>query len=177
VYLSPQGRPLDHSGVMRLAEETSLVLLCGRYEGIDQRLIDAEVDEEVSIGDIEEVSGGTLPKGFYKYSVTAVLPQGETRLASHRHGAAASNEASLRITWEAIDGALEYRIYGRDAVNFGLLSVVPGNSTSYTDTGASTPDQDKKPDSVVQHFYPALGEVTLNVYYTSRNFYNLGNLK
>ena len=130
-----------------------------------------------AIKNIEEVSGGTLPKGFYKYSITAILPQGETRLASHRHASVTGNAKSLRITWEAINGALEYRVYGRDAVNFGLLSVVPGNSNSYVDTGAATPDQDKKPDSAVQHFYPALGEVTLNVYYTSRNFYNLGNLK
>ena len=60
VYLSPQGARLDHRGVMRLLEEPSLVLLCGRYEGVDQRLIDRCVDEEISIGDFV-VSGGELP--------------------------------------------------------------------------------------------------------------------
>lgn len=60
VYLSPQGARLDHRMVMRLAQSPSLVLLCGRYEGVDQRLIDACVDEEVSIGDFV-VSGGELP--------------------------------------------------------------------------------------------------------------------
>lgn len=51
IYLSPQGRRLDHGKVMELVAEPSLILLCGRYEGIDQRLIDRCVDEEVSLGD------------------------------------------------------------------------------------------------------------------------------
>ncbi|GAB2886616.1 tRNA (guanosine(37)-N1)-methyltransferase TrmD [Uliginosibacterium flavum] len=73
VYLSPQGRPLDHSGVMRLAQEPALVLLCGRYEGVDQRLIDAEVDEEVSIGDFV-VSGGELPAMLLIDAIVRHLP-------------------------------------------------------------------------------------------------------
>lgn len=73
IYLSPQGRPLDHSGVLRLARESSLTLLCGRYEGIDQRLIDAEVDEEVSIGDFV-VSGGELPAMLLMDAIIRLLP-------------------------------------------------------------------------------------------------------
>jgi len=73
VYLSPQGRPLDHAGVMRLAQEPALILLCGRYEGIDQRLIDAEVDEEVSIGDFV-VSGGELPAMLLIDAIVRHLP-------------------------------------------------------------------------------------------------------
>jgi len=73
VYLSPQGRPLDHSGVMRLAQEPALVLLCGRYEGVDQRLIDSEVDEEVSIGDFV-VSGGELPAMLLIDAIVRHLP-------------------------------------------------------------------------------------------------------
>lgn len=73
VYLSPQGRPLDHSGVMRLAQEPALVLLCGRYEGVDQRLIDAVVDEEVSIGDFV-VSGGELPAMLLMDAIVRHLP-------------------------------------------------------------------------------------------------------
>ncbi len=60
ICLSPQGNRLDHAKVVELAEHRSLVLLCGRYEGIDQRLIDACVDEELSLGDYV-LSGGELP--------------------------------------------------------------------------------------------------------------------
>lgn len=73
VYLSPQGRPLDHQGVIRLAAEPGLVLLCGRYEGIDQRLIDDCVDEEVSIGDFV-VSGGELPAMLLMDAIIRLLP-------------------------------------------------------------------------------------------------------
>lgn len=73
VYLSPQGQPLDHAGVVRLAQEPSLTLLCGRYEGIDQRLIDAEVDEEVSVGDFV-VSGGELPAMLLMDAIIRLLP-------------------------------------------------------------------------------------------------------
>lgn len=73
IYLSPQGRPLDHAGVVRLAQDPGLILLCGRYEGVDQRLIDAEVDEEVSIGDFV-VSGGELPAMLLMDAVIRLLP-------------------------------------------------------------------------------------------------------
>lgn len=73
VYLSPQGAPLDHAGVMRLVQEPGLVLLCGRYEGVDQRLIDRVVDEEVSIGDFV-VSGGELPAMLLIDALVRQLP-------------------------------------------------------------------------------------------------------
>lgn len=60
IYLSPQGKPLTHQRVMQLSEYFGLVLLCGRYEAIDQRLIDSCVDEEISLGDFV-LSGGELP--------------------------------------------------------------------------------------------------------------------
>ena len=59
VYLSPQGRPLTQRRVHQLAALPRVVLLCGRYEGVDERLLQAEVDEEVSIGDYV-LSGGEL---------------------------------------------------------------------------------------------------------------------
>jgi len=59
IYLSPQGRKLDHEKVMELAGRTAVTLLCGRYEGIDERLIERQVDEELSIGDYV-LSGGEL---------------------------------------------------------------------------------------------------------------------
>jgi len=59
VYLSPQGLKLDHRKVMALAAERALTLLCGRYEGVDERLLRRRVDEELSLGDFV-LSGGEL---------------------------------------------------------------------------------------------------------------------
>jgi tRNA (guanine37-N1)-methyltransferase len=60
IYLSPQGRQLTQSAVRELANEDALILIAGRYEGIDERFIEAHVDEEWSIGDYV-LSGGELP--------------------------------------------------------------------------------------------------------------------
>lgn len=60
IYLSPQGKPFSHLKAEQLAEEEGLILLCGRYEGIDERVLESQVDEEISIGDFV-VSGGELP--------------------------------------------------------------------------------------------------------------------
>lgn len=60
IYLSPKGARLTQEKVISLAEEEHLVLLCGHYEGIDQRAIDLFIDEEVSIGDYV-LTGGELP--------------------------------------------------------------------------------------------------------------------
>jgi len=59
IYLSPQGRKLDHGKVMALSKECALTLLCGRYEGVDERLLARRVDEELSLGDFV-LSGGEL---------------------------------------------------------------------------------------------------------------------
>jgi tRNA (guanine37-N1)-methyltransferase len=59
IYLSPQGRKLDHAKVMELAGRSAATLLCGRYEGVDERLVRRRVDEELSIGDYV-LSGGEL---------------------------------------------------------------------------------------------------------------------
>ncbi len=60
IYLSPQGKVLNQSKVKELSKENHLILLCGHYEGIDQRVIDEIVDEEISIGDYV-LTGGELP--------------------------------------------------------------------------------------------------------------------
>lgn len=60
IYLSPQGKVFNQNMAKSLAKESHLILLCGHYEGIDQRLIDEIVDEEVSIGDYV-LTGGELP--------------------------------------------------------------------------------------------------------------------
>ncbi|MBI5781143.1 MAG: tRNA (guanosine(37)-N1)-methyltransferase TrmD [Rhodocyclales bacterium] len=73
IYLSPQGRRLDHAEVMRLAARPAFILLCGRYEGIDQRVIEAEVDEELSIGDFV-LSGGELAAMVVLDAVIRQLP-------------------------------------------------------------------------------------------------------
>jgi len=73
VYLSPQGRRLDHEAVVELSARPGLVLLCGRYEGIDERLIERQVDEEISIGDYV-LSGGELPAMTLIDAVVRLLP-------------------------------------------------------------------------------------------------------
>lgn len=60
IYLSPQGKTLNQAKVEELAKEEHLILLCGHYEGIDQRVIDKIVDEEISIGDYV-LTGGEIP--------------------------------------------------------------------------------------------------------------------
>ena len=60
IYLSPQGKTLNQNKVEELAKEKHLILLCGHYEGIDQRVLDEIVDEEISIGDYV-LTGGEIP--------------------------------------------------------------------------------------------------------------------
>nr|WP_197714796.1 tRNA (guanosine(37)-N1)-methyltransferase TrmD [Maliibacterium massiliense] len=73
IYLSPQGRPLSDARVRALAKEPALVLLCGHYEGVDQRVIDALVDEEISIGDYV-LTGGELPAMVLIDAVARQIP-------------------------------------------------------------------------------------------------------
>ncbi len=73
IYLSPQGRRLDQVAVVDLAARPGMILVAGRYEGIDQRVIDGEVDEEWSIGDYV-LSGGELAAMVMMDAVIRVLP-------------------------------------------------------------------------------------------------------
>ncbi len=73
IYLSPQGRKLDQQGVLELAQQDQLILVAGRYEGIDERLIETEVDEEWSIGDFV-LSGGELPAMTLMDAVIRLVP-------------------------------------------------------------------------------------------------------
>jgi len=73
IYLSPQGGRFTQDTARRLAGRERLILLAGRYEGIDERLIDMEVDEELSIGDYV-LSGGELPVLVVMDAVTRLLP-------------------------------------------------------------------------------------------------------
>ena len=73
IYLSPQGKPLNHAKVMELSQLDGLILLCGRYEAVDQRLIDRYVDEEISLGDFV-LSGGEIPAMGLMDAVIRQLP-------------------------------------------------------------------------------------------------------
>ncbi|MDI3323057.1 tRNA (guanosine(37)-N1)-methyltransferase TrmD [Pontibacterium granulatum] len=73
IYLSPQGRRLDHNGVQELATRKKLILVAGRYEGIDERLIETEIDEEWSLGDFV-LSGGELPAMTMIDAVSRLVP-------------------------------------------------------------------------------------------------------
>ena len=99
IYLSPQGAPLTHGKVMALAEAPALVLLCGRYEGIDQRLIDRCVDEEISLGDFV-LSGGELPAMVLLDAIVRQLP-------------GALNDADSAIEDSFVDGLLDCPHYTR----------------------------------------------------------------
>jgi tRNA (guanine37-N1)-methyltransferase len=73
IYLSPQGKKLDQRGVKQLSENESLILVAGRYEGIDERIIEAEIDEEWSVGDYV-LSGGELPAMILMDAVARFVP-------------------------------------------------------------------------------------------------------
>ncbi|MDH5765220.1 MAG: tRNA (guanosine(37)-N1)-methyltransferase TrmD [Gammaproteobacteria bacterium] len=73
IYLSPQGQPLTQQVVQELAQQPGLILIAGRYEGIDERIIEMEVDEEWSIGDYV-LSGGELPALVMIDAVARMIP-------------------------------------------------------------------------------------------------------
>jgi tRNA (guanine37-N1)-methyltransferase len=99
LMMSPQGVPLTHRNVMRFAAEPGLVLLCGRYEAIDQRLIERCVDEEVSLGDFV-LSGGELPAMALMDAVVRQLP-------------GVLNDAQSAVQDSFVDGLLDYPHYTR----------------------------------------------------------------
>lgn len=99
IYLSPQGKKLDQQGVEKIAAYQSLVLLAGRYEGVDERLIDTEIDEEWSIGDYV-ISGGELAAMVLIDAVTRLLP------------GALGHEGSAQVD-SFVNGLLDYPHYTR----------------------------------------------------------------
>lgn len=74
IYMSPKGKTLDQKRVRELAELDRIVILCGHYEGIDERIIEEIVDEEISIGDYV-VTGGELPAMILTDAVCRMLPK------------------------------------------------------------------------------------------------------
>ncbi len=108
IYLSPQGQRLNQARVQDLATCPSLVLIAGRYEGIDERVIEMAVDEEFSIGDYV-LSGGELPSMVLVEALCRLLP------------GALNNKESV-LTESHLDGLLEYPQYTRPE-RVGSLSV------------------------------------------------------
>lgn len=99
IYLSPQGKLFNQSMAERLKEEKHLILLCGHYEGIDERIIEEIVDEEVSIGDYV-LTGGELPAMVLIDCISRLVP-----------GVLAKEEAYLDESLN--NGMLEYPQYTR----------------------------------------------------------------
>jgi tRNA (guanine37-N1)-methyltransferase len=99
VHVSPAGKPLTHDKVMQLSNKQGLVILASRYEGVDQRLIDAEVDEEISIGDYV-LSGGELPAMVLMDAIIRQLP-----------GALGDSDSAIEDSF--VDGLLDCPHYTR----------------------------------------------------------------
>lgn len=105
-YLSPQGRRLNQALVRELAGRQRLLLVCGRYEGIDERLVSTVVDEEISVGDYV-LSGGELPAMTLIDAVTRLLPG----VLGHEDSAACDSFT---------DGLLDYPHYTRPETIDGM---------------------------------------------------------
>lgn len=106
IYLSPQGRPLGHKRVLELAQQPGAILLCGRYEGVDERLIERCVDEEISLGDFV-LSGGEIAAMALIDAVVRQLP-------------GALNDADSALEESFAGGLMDCPHYTRPEVHEGL---------------------------------------------------------
>lgn len=106
LYLSPQGKPFNQAAACEMAQQEELVLLCGRYEGIDERLLQLEVDEEWSIGDYV-LSGGELPAMVLIDAVVRLLP-----------GALGHDQSAAQDSFS--DGLLDCPHYARPEIYEGM---------------------------------------------------------
>jgi tRNA (guanine37-N1)-methyltransferase len=102
IYFSPRGAVLNHQKVMALSQMQGLILLAGRYEGVDERLINALVDEEVSIGDYV-LSGGELPSMALIDAVVRQLPE-------------VLGDADSAVEDSFVNGLLDYPHYTRPEI-------------------------------------------------------------
>jgi tRNA (guanine37-N1)-methyltransferase len=103
--MSPQGRKLDQAGVDELAGRQGLILVCGRYEGIDERLVESDIDEQWSIGDYV-ISGGELAAAVLIDAVTRLLP-----------GVLGHEQSAVEDSF--VDGLLDHPHYTRPEVAGG----------------------------------------------------------
>ena len=138
VYMSPQGKTLTQEKVRELAQMDNLALLCGHYEGVDERVIEEIVDEEISIGDYV-LTGGELPAMVVCDSVCRMLP-----------GVLKNEDAYTRESH--FDGLLEYPQYTRPAVWMGrevpevLLSGHHANIQKWQEEESYKRTVEKRPD-------------------------------
>jgi tRNA (guanine37-N1)-methyltransferase len=106
IYFSPQGKPLTHQRVLALAAGEGAILLCGRYEGVDERLIERCVDEEISLGDFV-LSGGEIPALALIDACVRQLP-------------GALNDADSAVEDSFVAGLLDCAHYTRPEVYEGM---------------------------------------------------------
>lgn len=142
VHFSPVGKPLTHEKVMQLQEKQHLILLASRYEGVDQRLIDAEVDEEISIGDYV-LSGGELPAMVLIDAIVRQLP-------------GALGDAGSAIEDSFVNGLLDCPHYTRPEVYAGVkvpAVLMTGNHAKIKQWRLKTAlhrTRDKRPDLLAE---------------------------
>ena len=138
VYMSPRGRIFDHSIAKELSQYDNLIILCGHYEGVDQRVIDEIVDEEISIGDYV-LTGGELPACILVDAVSRLLDGVLADQVCHEDESIAS-------------GLLEYPQYTRPPVFNGkevpevLLSGHHGNIDKWRLEKALELTKERRPD-------------------------------
>lgn len=106
VHLSPRGVPLNHQKVMQLSRQPGLILLASRYEGVDERLLESMVDEEISIGDYV-LSGGELPAMVLIDAIVRQLP-------------GALGDADSAVEDSFVDGLLDCPHYTRPEEYVGM---------------------------------------------------------
>lgn len=107
IYMSPKGKVLNQNMVKELSKESHLIILCGHYEGIDQRVLDEIVDEEISIGDYV-LTGGELPAMVLIDSVSRYVD------------GVLSNSSKVEESFSGEDKLLEYPEYTRPAEFHGM---------------------------------------------------------
>ena len=137
IYMSPQGKPLNQKKVEELAKQDHLIILCGHYEGIDQRVLDKIVDEEISIGDYV-LTGGEIPAMVLMDSVS-------------RYVEGVLKEDSVKEE-SFSNGLLEYPQYTRPEIFQGekvpeiLLTGHHGNIEKWRQEQAMKITKQKRPD-------------------------------
>jgi tRNA (guanine37-N1)-methyltransferase len=143
IYMSPQGRVLDQKKADELKQEQHVILLCGHYEGIDERIIEEIVDEEISIGDYV-LTGGELPAMVLIDCVSRLIP-----------GVLPSEEAYSEESH--YNGLLEYPHYTRPAEFLGrkvpdiLLSGHHANIVKWRRKQSLLRTREKRPDLFEKH--------------------------
>ena len=150
IYPSPQGKTFSHEKAVELSRRSNLTFICGRYEGVDQRVLDALVDEEISIGDFV-VTGGELPTLLVIDAVVRMVP------------GVVGNVGSLEQESFAT-GLLDYPQYTRPVIYRNrsvpqvLLSGNHREIRSWREEQALKQTRERRPDLLVSRLGAGLGE-------------------